>query len=59
LNCFKKSAPTIGKATAANKNFHVNVRPPTWSVLTHSPQQATGFLSAVTRLGPVAGAEEW
>ena len=54
----RKSAPTIGKATAASRNRHVKSRPATRMVRVQAPQHAIGFSSADTRRGPEGGEDE-
>jgi len=52
-NTCRKSAPTMGKETAALKKFHWKARPPACSVRTVHPQHGIGLPLAVVILGPV------
>jgi hypothetical protein len=54
----KKSAPRRGKATAANKKDHLNLRPPNCTCSCFQPQQAIGAPLAEVMAGPVAGSGE-
>ena len=52
LNASKKSAPNMGKATAALRKLHVNFWPPAVMVRLQLPQHGIGVLSAATMAGP-------
>ena len=52
----KKSAPNMGKATAALRKLHVNLWPPAVMVRLQLPQHGIGVRSAATMAGPEAAA---
>ena len=56
LKTSKKSAPNMGKATAAFRKLHVNLWPPVVRVSLQLPQHNKGVQSAAMMAGPEAAA---
>jgi hypothetical protein len=58
LKCLRKSAPSKGKETAANKNRHVKLCVPNFTAALRHPQQGIRAPAAEVMAGPVAGASD-
>ena len=57
-NSLRKSAPRIGRSTAARRKENSNRRPPNCRGSTRDPQAGHGRPSAISRRGPEGGAAD-